>query len=136
RDFPLADYATLRLGAALAGEKKYSEAAAAYASLPAKFPKSSFIGAATLAAGNCYYLAGNQAEARNWLGKVLAGGGEQAAEAAHWIARSWLKEKHPAEALAAVEKALPLADKSPRRGDLLMDQADALYDLPGRRGEA
>jgi cellulose synthase operon protein C len=136
RDFPLADYATLRLGAALAGEKKYAEAAAAYDALPARFPKSNYVGAATLAAGNCYYLAGNQPEARNWLGKVLAGGGDQAAEAAHWIARSWLKEKHPAEALAAVEKALPLAEKSPRRGDLLMDQADALYDLPGRRGEA
>lgn len=136
RNFPLADYATLRLGAAQAGEKKYADAAATYASLPTKYPKSSFIGAATLAAGNCYYLAGNQAEARNWLGKVLAGGGDQAAEAAHWIARSWLKERKPAEALAAVEKALPLAEKSPRRNDLLMDQADALYDLPGRRGEA
>jgi TolA-binding protein len=136
QDFALADYAKLRLGAALAGEKKYAEAAAAYASLPAKYPKSSYVGAATLAAGNCYYLAGNQAEARNWLGKVLAGGGDQAAEAAHWIARSWLKEKHPAAALAVVAKALPLAEKSPRRGDLLMDQADALYDLPGRRGEA
>ncbi len=136
QNFPLADYATLRLGAALAGEKKYAEAAAAYSSLPTKYPKSSYVGAATLAAGNCYYLAGNQGEARVWLGKVLAGGGDQAAEAAHWIARSWLKEKRPADALAAVEKALPLAEKSSRRGDLLMDQADALYDLPGRRGEA
>jgi TolA-binding protein len=136
REFPLADYATLRLGAALAGEKRYAEAAAAYASLPGKFPKSSFVGAATLAAGNCYYLSGNQTEARAWLGKVLAGGGEQAAEAAHWIARSWLKEKHPAEALAAVERALPLAEKSQRAGDLLMDKADALYDMPDRRAEA
>ncbi|HEV3417411.1 MAG TPA: tetratricopeptide repeat protein, partial [Pirellulales bacterium] len=72
RDFSLADYATLRLGAALAGEKKYADAAATYASLPARFPKSTYVGAATLAAGNCYYLAGNQAEARNWLGKVLS----------------------------------------------------------------
>ena len=136
KDFPLADYATLRLGAALAGEKKFAEAAAAYASLPAKFPKSSYLAAATLAAGNCFYLAGNQGEARNWLGKVLAGGGDQAAEAAHWIARSWLKEKNPGAALAAVEKALPTAEKGPRGGDLLMDKADALYDRPGRRGEA
>ena len=135
RDFPLADYATLRLGAALAGEKRYAEAAAIYASLPGKFPKSSFVGAATLAAGNCYYLAGNQSDARAWLGKVLAGG-DQAAEAAHWIARSWLKEKQPAEALAAVERALPLAEKSPRAGDLLMDKADALYDIPDHRAEA
>jgi TolA-binding protein len=135
-DYPLADYATLREGAAMAGQKKYAEAAAVYASLPTKFPKSSFIPAATLAAGNCYYLAGNQAEARNWLGKVLAGGGAQGLESAHWIARSWLKDKNPTEALAVVEKALPAAEGSPRRADLLMDQADALYDLPNRRGES
>ena len=96
-------------------EKKYAQAAAIYAALPEKFPHSSFVKAATLAAGNCYYLAGNQPAARTWLGKVLAGGGNQAAEAAHWIARSWLKDKHPAEALAAVEKALPLAEKSRRK---------------------
>jgi TolA-binding protein len=40
-----------------------------------------------------------------------------------------LKEKQPTEALAAVEKALPLAAKSPRRADLMMDKADALYDI-------
>ena len=135
-DYPLADYATLREAAAMAGQKKYAEAAAVYASLPTKFPKSSFIPAATLAAGNCYYLAGNQAEARAWLGKVLAGGSAQALESAHWIARSWLKDKNPAEALAVVEKVLPAAEGSPRRADLLMDQADALYDLPNRRGES
>ncbi len=135
-DYPLADYATLREAAAMAGQKKYAEAAAVYASLPTKFPKSSFIPAATLAAGNCYYLAGNQAEARAWLGKVLASGGAQALESAHWIARSWLKDKNPAEALAVVEKVLPAAEGSPRRADLLMDQADALYDLPNRRGES
>ncbi len=135
-NFALADYAQLRLGATLAAEKKYGEAATAYGALTTKFTKSSYIGAATLAAGNCYYLAGNQGEARSWLGKVLAGGGDQAIEAAHWIARSWLKDKNPGEALAVVEKTLPRADKSSRKNDLLMDQADALYDIPGRRGES
>ena len=136
KEYPLGDYATLRYGAALAAQKKYAEAAAAYALLPATFPKSQYVAAATLAAGNCYYLAGNNAAAREWLGKVLAGGGADAVDAAHWIARSWLKEKHPAEALAVVEKVLPQAEKSPRHVDLLMDQADAMYDLPGRRGES
>ena len=135
-NFALADYATLREAAALAGEKKYAEAAAVYASLPANFPKSTFIGAATAGAGNCYYLAGNQSEARNWYGKTLAAGGDAAPDAAHWIARSWLKDKNPGEALAVVDKVLPQAEKSPRRGDLLMDRADALYDIPGRRKEA
>ena len=135
-NFALADYATLRDGAALAAQKKYAEAAAVYAALPQKFPKSAFIAQATLAAGNCYYLAGNQPEARNWLGKVLTAGGAEAVDSAHWIARSWLSDKNPAEALAVVEKLLPAAKGTARQVDLLLDKADALYDLPGRRGES
>ncbi len=74
-NFALADYATLRQAAALAGEKKYAEAAAVYASLPTKFAKSSYVGAATAAAGNCYYLAGDQAQARRLVWKNHRGRG-------------------------------------------------------------
>ncbi len=134
--FTLADYATFREAAALAAEKKYAEAAAAYASVPQKFPKSSYIPQATLAAGNCFYLAGNQPEARKWLGKVLDAGGAEAVDSAHWIARSWLSDKNPAEALAVADKLLPASKGTARQVDLLLDKADALYDLPGRRGES
>src|SRR4029079_14476931 len=63
-------------------------------------------------------------------------GGENAAEAAHWMARSFLKDSQPAEALKTVEKILPSAEKSPQLVLLKTDRADALYEIPERRGES
>jgi TolA-binding protein len=133
-DLKLADYATVRQADALAQMKQYLEAAGLYATVPGKFPKSQHVGRAELAAGKCYYLAGSYAAARQMLDKLL--GGPSAPEAAHWIAKSQLKENRPAEALATVEKVLPPAKENPFAARLLMDQADALYELPDRRGES
>src|SRR4029079_10321653 len=102
-DFKLADYATLRLALTFYEQKKYAEAANVYAGLVKDFPKSQYLAAATLSAGNCYYLANMQKEARTWLGRAVETGGENAAEAAHWMARSFLKDNQPAEALKTVE---------------------------------
>jgi TolA-binding protein len=134
--FTLADHATVRQAAALARLKNYADAAALYAALPGKYPQSRYAATANLLAGKCYYLAGKYAEARKELGKVLAGGGDSAAEAAHWMARSLLKESKPAEAAAIVDKALSTAAKGPQEPQLLMDRADAVYDLPERCKEA
>ena len=134
--FAFADHATVRQAAALAQAKKYAEAAALYASLPAKFPQSKHLAASGLAAGKCYYLAGSFAEASTALTKAVAAGGEAAPEAAHWLARSQLKEKKPADALAVLEKIVPAAGASPWAAQLLMDQADAAYEIPERRAAA
>jgi TolA-binding protein len=134
--FKLADYATLRQALALYEQKKYAEAAAVYASLVKNFPQSQYVAAATLSAGNCYYLANMQKEARQWLGRVVSAGGEDAPEAAHWMARSLMKDNQPAEALKVVEQALPLAEKSPQLALLKSDRADALYDMPNRRRDS
>ena len=134
KDFPLADQATVRQAASLYEQKKFAEAAAVYASLAAKFPQSSLLSAATLSAGNCYYLAGDFAEAEVWLRKALES--DSGPEAGHWLARVLLKQSKPAEALTAVEKALPKATGTPFAVQLLMDQADAVYDIEGRRGDA
>ncbi len=136
KGFALADHATVRQAASLAKLNQYAEAAALYASLPEKFPKSQHVGLANLAGGKCYYLAGDFAKARALLEKSLALGGDSAPEAAHWIARSLLKENKPADALAVVEKVLPAAGKSPFAAQLLMDQADAMYEIAKRRGES
>jgi cellulose synthase operon protein C len=134
--FALADYATLRQALALYEQKKYAEAANVYAGLVKAFPKSQYVSAATLSAGNCYYLANMQKEARTWLGQVVAAGGEDAFEAAHWMARSHLKDNQPAEALKTVAQVLPRAAKSPQLALLKTDQADALYEIPQRRSES
>jgi TolA-binding protein len=134
--FPMADYATVRQADALAALKQYAEAAAVYASVPAKFKKSQYVELCNLEAGKKYYAAGDFSQAQSSLEKVVAGGGKSAPEAAHWIARSLLKQSKPAEALSVVEKILPRAGKGPQAASLLMDQADAVYELPERRGES
>ncbi len=136
KGFAMADHATVRQAASLAKLNQFAEAAALYASVPVKFAKSQYIGLSNLAGGKCYYLAGDFAKARSLLEKALPTGGNSAAEAAHWIARSLLKENKPADALAVVEKALPAVGKSPFAGQLLMDRADAVYEIPKRRGES
>lgn len=133
---PLAAEVVMRRATALSELKNYGEAATLYASLPAKWPQSNLVGAANLAGGKCYYLAGDFAQARRLLDTVLAGGGEPAAEAAHWLARSLSQQGKPAEAAALLEEALPKFAESPQLPQLLMDQADALYDIPQRRGES
>jgi TolA-binding protein len=135
-DFKDADVALFRQAAALYELHKYADAAVLYSSLPDKFPQSKHRPAAQLAAGKCDYLAGRFEQARHVLAKSLAEGGPTAVEAAHWLARSYLKEQKPDEALKVVESALPQAGQSAFSVQLAFDRADALYDLPARRREA
>jgi TolA-binding protein len=134
--FEHADYALLRQADALSQLKRYAEAAALYASVAVKYPQSPHAARALLAGGKSYYLAGNLAEARSLLDKAAAAAGPAGAEAAHWMAKGFLKEKQSAQALSVVEKALPQAGDNPFAAQLLMDRADALYDLPDRKKES
>ena len=136
QEFAKADYAAVRQADALAAMKQYAQAAAVYASVPMKFKKSQYVELCNLEAGKKYYAAEDFAKAQSSLEKVVAAGGKSAPEAAHWIARSLLKQQKPAEALSVVEKILPRAGKGPQAASLLMDRADAVYELPGRRGES
>ncbi|HUY34358.1 MAG TPA: tetratricopeptide repeat protein [Pirellulales bacterium] len=136
KGFAQADWATLRQAACLSELRKYDEAAVVYASLPERFPGSQYQAAAQLAHGRCAFLAGKFPAARAALAKVQAAGGAEAVEAAHWLARSWLKEGQPAEALKVIEAALPKADGTPHAVQLAFDRADALYEIPERRRES
>ena len=136
KDFALADQATSRQAAALAQLKKYAEAAALYASVTKKWPQSKLMAASNLAGGKCGYLAGNFAEARRMLELASASGGESTGEAAHWLARCLLKEGRPVDAIAVVEKLLPKLNDGPQKAQLLLDQADAIYEIAERRSES
>jgi TolA-binding protein len=136
KGFAMADYATVRQADALSALKRFGDAAAVYASVPAKFAGSKYVPLCGLEAGKKYYAAGDYAKSQEQLGKVIAAGGAAAPEAAHWTAQCLLKQHKAAEALAAVEKALPGAAGSDFAAALLMDQADAAYEIPDRRGQA
>ncbi len=134
--FAMADFAMVRHADALSRMKQYDNAAKLYAEVAAKYPKSKYLAAADLAGGTCYYLAGDMAAARQLLQRSVDTGGPTAPEAAHWMAQSWLKEKKPAEALAVVTSVLPKASNSTFLPQLLLDQADAVYEIPDRRKES
>jgi TolA-binding protein len=134
--FELADVALFRHAEALWRMKQYARAADLYESVRTKYPSSRHAAEAELAGGKCRYLAGDFARARSALSRVLEADGPQRAEAAHWTARSLLKEGQAAEALAVIEKALPEGPESPFAVDLMMDRADAVYEIAGRRQEA
>jgi TolA-binding protein len=132
--FASADYAQLRLGAALYEQKQYAEAAKAYEQLGARFAESKHAPQAQLAAGKCWYLADQFDAARGALTKVSGDKG-MTSEAAHWIAKSLLREGQAAVALRGLERVLPQATPE-WQPQLELDAADALYEIAERRGEA
>lgn len=133
---PRADRALYYLGTCRLKNKQYGEAAAAFQQVVTNYPKSEHRQAAQVAAGKCYFLAGKHDLARDALSKSLEERGETAAEAAHWLARSYLKERKPDEALKIAEAAIPPSAMSEFAAPLALDRADALYDQPARRREA
>jgi len=140
-EFALADHALFRQAAALASLKRHEEAANLYASLPAKHPQSKYSQAAALAAGRLFHLVNKHDQAIKVLKPLAEGQAETAIEAAHWLARSLLALGKPQDALEAVEKVLPKAsegNESARKllPQLLLDRADAVYEIPQRRAES
>ncbi len=133
---PLADYATLRLADALLQEKAFARSASTYAHLIERFPQSSYRPAALLGAGSASYLAGDLRQARKWLELASQEEAEPSLSVIHWLARVELADGHAAAALSLLTPAIDRAERSPFQPQLRLDQADALYELPPRRGEA
>ncbi len=136
KGFAMADLATFRQAEAFAKTRQYVRAGDLYASIRSKFPKSEHATDATLAAGKCYYLADRFDQALVTLSDLLAAGGDAAAEAAHWTSRSLLRLGKPPEALQVAERGAAAAKDSSFAPALLMDQADALYEIPDRKAES
>jgi TolA-binding protein len=124
------------LGAVRAELGEYAAAAKSYEQLLEKPPKDEDTTTARLEGGKCYYLSDKYAESRRLLAPLLDAESKVAAEAAHWTARCLLKERQPLEALRLLEKILPQSAKGPWEPQLLLDQADATYEIPERRQEA
>jgi cellulose synthase operon protein C len=136
KDFAHADLAAMRQAASLVAQKKLADAAVLYATIPARFPQSTQRPAALLAAANNYFQLGQWDDAVKAYAEVAKSEDALALEATHGLARTYLKQQQPAEALAAIDLALPKAKGIQQEPQLRLDRADALYELPDRRGEA
>jgi len=139
--FDFADHATFRQAAAALEQDKFAAAAALFASIPTKFPKSEYVAGARMDAGRCYYSAKEYAQAADWFGKAIAVKDPAAAEAAHWKAKILLTDGKPQEALELVEPFIeqlsatspPEAKKVEWLAELKLDRANALLEIPGKK---
>lgn len=118
------------------GDKR--EAARQFAQFIEKFPNDQRLSEALVALGVAQQGLGDRVAAGKTFDTLIAKFPQHAyvPEAAHWLARTLLKENKPAEALATVEKALPNIGQSPLAAQLLMDQADAVSAVPERRKDS
>ena len=137
-DFADADYAWYRQAFSVVRQERFSEAGDLFAGLVRKFPASKYADDATLAAARAYYRAEDDESAAIWFERLASDAGPNGSEAIHWRARMMLKQDQAAAALSLVEQRLPVAQQQEHSFyvQLLMDQADAIYEIPARRGEA
>ncbi len=131
-----ADYAMLRLGQAMAEQKKYVEATDIFEKLVAKFPQSEHRITAQLSAGQMYFRNGQYPEAAQQFKKVLVDKGVQGAEAAHLLAMTLQRTPQAAEAIPMLQDAMKWAKDLPMALTLEMDLADALYSQPEKVDDA
>ena len=134
--FALADFATMRLAASFYDRKQYREAAAVYASLPQKFPKSTYATEAWLNAGKCYYLADQFAEAAAPLANARAAGGKTARMPFTGSRRAtWGRSSRPKPCVCSTV-AIAGGGADPAVVQLELDRADGLYAMPGQQKQA
>lgn len=136
KDFSQADYALLRQGDTLLALDKPAAAAAVYVKLSQSYPKSEYAGDAVLQAGKAYSISGNQAEAKKLLLPLTSTEDARGAEAAHWLARAYLKENQPADAVKLTDQFLSVIKDAARKSELELDRAEALYAMADKKSDA
>lgn len=127
---PMADYALLRLGYAQSQQGKSDAATQQYLKLLREYPDSKHAKTAALSVGQSLFSSGKYAQAIEQFNLVLKSKDSQAAEAAHWLAITLLRQNKPQEALTLLEEALQWARNTESSIALQLDYADALYALP------
>jgi TolA-binding protein len=135
-DFALADFALLQQARCAYEQKQLARSAALYESVPQKFPASARCGAALLAAGQCWYQAGDWPRAEAALKAALARKSDEAPEAAYWLGQALLKRNKPADAVAVLDRAIADYPRNSLLPQLVFTRANALYEQPERRKEA
>lgn len=135
-DFPLADFALMQQAQCVYEQNHLPQAAALYETLPKKFPTSTRAGAALLAAGKCWYRAGDLPRAEAALKAALTRKFDEAPEAAYWLGQALLKRNRSADAEAVLARAIIAYPRSSFLPQLVFTRTEALAAQPARRKEA
>ncbi len=134
--FASADHALYRQAYCALQQEKFAEAGALYAKIPTEFKDSEYVPDSTLDAGRCFYRAKQYDNAAKWFDKVVAGKSPQLAEAAHWRCRIHLRNSEYGPAAKLAKATLPKAADSEYLVNLMMDEADAVFETEGKQADA
>lgn len=130
------DHATFRLAECAFKQDKFAVAGDLFATVATKFQQSTYADDAIIRAGQAFYRAKEFEKAAVWFDKVIAAGGKNAVEAAHWRCRIYLQHGQTEKAAELAAATLPKAADSPFLVHLMMDEADGLFEQPARRAES
>jgi TolA-binding protein len=103
----------VRKAAVLGRNDKLPEAGAAYAEVAAKYGASPLAADASILAGRFFYRAEKLDDAVQAFQKTIDAAGKDANEAAHWLARIYLKKQDPAKAAEVASKRAAAAKEGP-----------------------
>jgi len=130
------DHALMRQAVALGRKGDVAAAADIYAKVATDFPQSSNAPIAMHEAAKGYYNAEKLDLASEWCAKVIAGGGENAGEAAHWASKIARDKEQFAEAKKIAVDAIKNFPDSKFLVWLKIDEAEALDRIEGSREES
>ncbi len=136
KDLKSLDQAIFRQAYCVLRQQRYGEAARLYARIPAELPDSQLAMSAALAAGQAFFQAKDFGQAATWLQKVAGQDNPLSFEATHWLCRVAMEEKNPGKAKDLAAAAITTAGQSPFLPTLMLDHADALYELPDGKEQA
>ncbi len=134
--FAQVDHALSRQALSLVHQDKVGEAAEVYTQLVTRFPSSVYAPDATLSAARLFYRASRFSDAEMWFGAVLKLGAKNRAEAGHWLCQIHLKNSKPKQAYELASQLLLQVPNGEFAVLLMMDQADAAFELPEHRSES
>lgn len=128
-EFLYAEDSMMRHARCLYELQEYELAGQRYWDVPRKFRQTKRYDMAVLAGSKCYLLAGQYKRARSGLQRLVSRDVSEAAEAARWLAQSYLDEGDPDEALRQATQALQKFGTSAQAPEIELVRLDALAQL-------
>lgn len=106
------------------------ESATLYAKVADQFANSTYAQTAQLSAGKLFLRIEDFANAEKWLTKSAAASEKNRDEANHWLCRCLIRQNRFQDAATLADSAIQAATDPEFKIQLLLDQADALYEIP------
>ena len=133
---PYAEYALYQLALCVQAQDRLPQAADQFESLPKRFPKGSYVGAALLSGGKCRFRAEQFPQAAADFTQVIARKDAGADEAAWLLGRSLIRQAKPVDAVRALDQGIAANPQSTFLPDMRFSRLEGLAAQPEPRKTA